>query len=207
LFEVNARKEGEKSSMNKSSYKLSIIFSSLLLLICCMTITYAQQANPRKAETFNRTVIEAVVEPRGSVSISIKYKKEYGYKSDSNEAGPTSCQVFSVFARQYPSGRQDRPYPVTAEPKMRESDGYYVCEYVVNELPLNVSIQATASLAGARDEFATEAWQGGSQSQPPAGWRRVITWNTTTVVTLTKEKPTATVDFEMVYSRRAPLER
>jgi hypothetical protein len=94
--------------------------------------------------------------------------------------------------------RQPIQFPISGEYNMRENNGYYVCDFLVKELPLNVPISITASLSNER-ELPSETWKGGSQPKPPEGQCRVIQEPSRTV-TLTEPKTRNTLYFEMVYA-------
>ena len=81
---------------------------------------------------------------------------------------------------------------------MTEADGYYVCNFVFNDLPLHQEIRVLANVT--TDPFwATAAWEGGSQAQPPLGQQRRIPDGNVSV-TLTEAQPRVTLIFEMIYA-------
>lgn len=204
--------------MNKNTYKASIAFNILLLLAGCVTSAYAQPAkgapeNPSRqpgqerrrpnTENYDRgAVAQAIAE--NQVHVTIRYKKEYGYKSESGPVagtGPNSCSAFSVRPNiSIGRGGVLIPVYVHGEPKMREVHGYYYCDFLVSELPFDKQITITAEMW---KDSLTEAWRGGSQPQPAAGWQRVVDEGSRTV-TLTPNEPRATMNFEMVYQVDQP---
>ena len=90
--------------------------------------------------------------------------------------------------------------PTTRPGSMRNDHGYYYCDFVVSELPFDKQITITAKVGA---ESLTEAWRGGSQPQPPAGWQRVVDEGSRTV-TLTASEPRAIMNFQMVYQVDEP---
>jgi hypothetical protein len=139
------------------------------------------------------------LQPPNTIRLSVRYNKEYGYRSESGlfDAGPNSCGAFSISARLVSEQRQRDPIRITTEAKMREAAGFYVCDYVVSDLPFNQPVRIAVGLADSRNT-PVEAWKGGTQPQPPRGYRRVIL-DATRQVTLTEEKPRAALVFEMIY--------
>jgi hypothetical protein len=56
---------------------------------------------------------------------------------------------------------------------MRESNGFYFCDFLVTDLPLNAPIEVGVDLVDHRS-LPFEAWKGGSAAQPPPGQQRTI---------------------------------
>ncbi len=139
------------------------------------------------------------LQPPNTIRVAARYKQEYGYKSERGvfDPGPNSCSAFTVAARLDTEDRQRNPILITTEPKMRNSAGFYICDYLVADLPLNEPIRLSVGLADSRI-IPFEAWQGGTQPQPPQGYRRVIP-DGTILVTLTEREPRASFIFEMIY--------
>jgi hypothetical protein len=123
--------------------------------------------------------------------------------------GPTSCGAFSVSAKPDPSVRLDYLIGIQNPTKMRESDGFYVCDFLVKDLPLNGPIRVGVDLADHRSS-PFEAWKGGIAAQPPPGQQRTIIIvggrasrersDQDGTVMLTPAQPRATQVFEMVYA-------
>lgn len=129
------------------------------------------------------------------ITVQIKSRKEYGYRHSTN-AGPTSCDAFSVSAYQTSPGRPRSQFRMSdTDFKMTEANGYYVCNYVFAGLPLNQDIRVLATVSD-----AVAPWEGGSQAQPPAGQQRTIPNNGNILVTLTEAQPRPTFIFEMIYA-------
>jgi hypothetical protein len=151
-------------------------------------------------------------QPPNSILVRVQYKKEYGYKSDSGVfagSGPSSCDAFSISAQPDPSVRPGNLYGVHKTDKMRELSGFYVCDFLATDLPLNARIKVGVDLTDHRN-LPFEAWKGGSQAQPPPGEQRTIIMvgartsrerraHDDTVM-LTEAQPSATRVFEMVYA-------
>ena len=155
-------------------------------------------------------------QPLNSIQVQVRYKKEYGYKGDTNAfgyVGPTSCGAFSVSARPDPSVRLDYLIGIQNPDKMPESNGFYVCYFLVKDLPLNAPIKVSVDLVDQRSS-PFETWKGGSQAQPPPGQQRtiIIVGGRASgerraqdgTVTLTEAQPRATQVFEMVYALTTP---
>jgi len=81
---------------------------------------------------------------------------------------------------------------------MQESFGYYTCKYLLSDLPVNVPVKIIVTVPN-----NLEAWQRGSQPQPPPGQLRTIPDGNVTV-TLTAAQPRATLTFEMIYAAIPP---
>lgn len=96
----------------------------------------------------------------------------------------------------------DLPNKITEAP---DEGGYYVCNYIIPNLPTNTNLLIMAGMGGvlllpemSRDPYYwTAPWIGGSQPQPPPGYERAFIGSRS--VTLTDGAPRATVDFELVY--------
>jgi hypothetical protein len=148
----------------------------------------------------NAKLVEALnSQPPKSVRVEIRYNMDYGYRSDSMY-GPTSCAAFAIdfnWDADVPIRRLEGQYP-----KMRESGGYYACDFLLSDLPLNRKITITASMGS----DPTAAWNKGSQAQPPAGSHRAILDGTRSV-TLTDSAPRASLSFEMIYEQPRSVER
>jgi hypothetical protein len=159
-------------------------------------------------------------QPPNSIQVQVRYKKEYGYKDDTNafgDVGPISCGAFSISALPDPSVRLEYLIGIHNPGKMRESDGFYVCDFLVADLPLNAPIKVGVDLVDHRSS-PFEAWKGDSQAQPPPGQQRTIIIvsgrasrerrgkdgrefrGKDGTVTLTQAQPRATQVFEMVYA-------
>ncbi len=202
--------------MRENKLKRNVLLGWFMLLVCCAISLQAQEPagapgrpasgerrRPRTeaAVTYDRAAAaEATTQPLNSVRVLIRYKKEYGYKSESGAfggTGPTSCAAFSVLAATTAATRPGRRITYTSNEQMTEQHGYYFCEFLASELPVDQEIRINANLVDGR-EVPTEAWRGGEQSQPPAGWWRTIDEGSRTI-TLSAAQPRATMAFEMVY--------
>jgi len=159
-------------------------------------------------------------QPLNSIQVQVRYRTEYGYKYDSGVfggSGPNSCDAFFISARPDPAVRQENLYGIHKIDKMRESNGFYVCDFLVTDLPLNAPIRVGVDLADHRS-LPFETWKAGSAAQPPPGQQRTIiivggkasgisrvetdtfaAQDGTRTVTLSDAEPRATLLFEMVY--------
>ena len=186
---------------------------------------YAESPVVTKAEHFGSAGAagraSAAFQPENTVKVRVRYKKELGYKGDANafgDVGPTSCNAFSVSAA-FGSGRPRNPVRVSSDSRMEDAGGYYVCSYLVSDLPLDQTITIAAGMSS--NSLGTEPWRGGSLSQPSPGQQRtiiIVSGRAPTLaapagtldaprrgplqlnsVTLTQTQPRATLSFEMVY--------
>lgn len=181
--------------MKKINHKLFAVLSWLLLLICCVTSAHAQPARgagtpPQQPDEERRRPRQPAAEPLNSVRVEIRQSAS----GTSAGTGPTSCEAFTVdFTKDTPTRSGDVLIPVVREPNMRESGGYYVCDFLIPGLPLNQEITINASV-------------GEPNSPTPSGWRREIQDGRRTV-TLTESEPRASLSFEMVYVQVGDLVR
>lgn len=208
----------------KSSVSLAGLF-----LLACLTATpvIAQQVKPQKNRVDQRiidrnpqnprpqvtdkskVVTEPSVEPN-SIRVRIRYQREYGYLTSSkpNNQEPFSCNAFvvdgGVWTGQpgtfggYKRGGTGDVLMTIVDPSLMRMDGsYYICDFTITAVPLNEPIIVTASMTS-NTRILTGRWRDGNQPQPPSGSERLIL-NGKRNVRLTKNEPTATVDFEMVY--------
>jgi hypothetical protein len=138
--------------------------------------------------------------PENSIMVRVRYKKEYGYKADTNafgNIGPTSCSAFSVSsALSGDAARQRRPRPISNDSRMAEVGDFYLCTYIVSDIPLDQPITVSVAMGG--DDVMGE-WKGGSVPQPPARQQRVVLDPTRTAV-LNAVQPRARLSYEMVYA-------
>lgn len=182
----------------RTSCLLLILLSSL----CAVSVSAQPGDSPgqrRIRPDRSRIEIGPMLQPPNSIRVAVRYKKEYGYKSDRGlfDPGPSSYSAFSISAKLETTDRPRDPLLISNEGKLRDSGGFYICDYLVSDVPLNETITIIIGLA---DQRITpfEKWKGGSQTQPPRGYRRVIL-DATQRVTLTKREPRASLVFEMVY--------
>ena len=138
--------------------------------------------------------------PEKSIMVRVRYKKAYGYKGDTNafgNIGPTSCSAFSVSsALQGDAGRQRRPRPINTDSRMAEVGDFYLCTYIISDIPLDQPITVNVALL---DNDLEGAWMGGVSPQPPAGQQRIVVDATRTAV-LNAVQPRARLSYEMVYA-------
>lgn len=196
--------------MNKYQHRLGYAFGVLLLILCYVECAYAQppagstpaqpggqrQRPGQSADTFDRRSVEnAIEQPFNSVLVRIRFKKEFGYKSEASEGGPgvSSCDAFSVsLAKPARPSVANVLIPVRRPDKITEQYGYYFCEFFVTGLALDQDVTIGASV---NDQGP---WLNGDQSQVPANYQRALTDRERTV-TLTQSDPRATMNFEVIY--------
>jgi hypothetical protein len=147
----------------------------------------------------SRIEIGPKIQQPNSIRVAVRYKKEYGYKSNEGlmGPGPSSYSAFKISAKLEETDYPRDPILISNEGRMRDSGGFYICDYLISDVPLNETITITIGLADPRIT-PFETWKGGSQTQPPRGYRRVIL-DATQRVKLTKREPRASIVFEMVY--------
>ena len=146
----------------------------------------------------------AASQPENTIKVSVRYKKEFGYKGDTNAfgyVGPTSCDAFSVdVAIGDGSAQQKNPTRVSSESKMEDSRGYYICSYLLSDIPLNQPTRVSVGMSGLDH---SGAWKGGSHAQPAPGQQRtiiIVSGREGGPLTLTATQPRARQLFEMVYT-------
>jgi hypothetical protein len=176
-----------------------------------------QRQREVKVTDKSRVNTEPPIEPN-SIRVHIRYQKEYGYLTSNkpNNQEPFSCNAFvvdgGIWTGQpgtfggYKRGGANDVLMTTINPSlMRVDDSYYVCDFTIEHVPLNESINIQASLID-NPSVLTGRWRDGSQPQPPTGSERLIL-NGKKNVRLTKNEPRATLDFEMVYRANSPIQR
>jgi hypothetical protein len=166
--------------------------------------------------------------PSNSVRGTIRWKKDYGLVP----SGPVSktssflpCDPFFVAAMtnagrpgtfgklEFVAATHGQPSRGQPNEVVGEEGDYYVCRYIITELPTNRNLVIIAGLGGwlllpeldPLPIYHTAPWIGGSQPQPPPGYDRVFTGGRS--VRLTDSDSRAVVDFEMVYRPAPPPPR
>lgn len=130
-----------------------------------------------------------------------------------NTASPIPCgQHFAAALKRVNDGGFGKLTVVNSTPNLpnkltwvTEAGDYYVCSYIIPDLPTNTSLLIMAGMGGTLllpsldpyPMYHTLPWIGGSQPQPPPGYERVFIGSKS--VTLTNAAPRVAVDFEMVY--------
>jgi hypothetical protein len=141
----------------------------------------------------------AASQPESTIKVRVRYKKAFGYKGDQSAfgyVGPTSCDAFSISVAPVASTRQRDPYRISSDSKMADVGGYYICNYLVSDMPLNQAMAVSVRMSG---ENASGAWNGGDEPQPPTGQQRTI-FDPTRTATLNATQPRARLSFEMIYA-------
>ena len=206
----------------------ALLVCSLLLLDSGVAAAQIQPVPDKRPDRARRFEL-ATPQPANSIQVEMRYKKEYGYKYDSgvfSGSGPTSCGAFYIAAKPDPAIRQENLYGIHNPDRMQESNDFYVCDFLITDLPVNAPISVSVGMSDRRTA-PLEAWKGGSQAQPPPGQERTIiivggrasplvrmdggvsapsgrgqAQAGPTIVTLTQTQPRARLVYEMVY---APL--
>ncbi len=153
----------------------------------------------RREPPYESSVVRGVTtQPASSIRVEVRYDVTYGYKAESGAfggTGPTSCDAFSVVPTPEQPPPADRPVVISRNAQMVESGGAYVCEFLLSVLPLGkVTVETRV-----HEDDLTAPWRGGTQSQPPSGWRREIA-DGTRVVTLTDAEPRGSLSLVMRYA-------
>jgi hypothetical protein len=218
---------GGLTKMNETNFAIKLPISIFLLACLPLTAVIAQQITTQKNRADQRIFdrnqrqrevqvtdksnvnTEPVIEPN-SIRVHIRYQKEYGYLTSNkpNNQEPFSCNAFVVdggvwtgqpgtFGGNKRGGTNDVLMTIVSPSSMRVADGYYVCDFTIEHVPLNESFNVKASLVD-NPNVLTGRWRDGSQPQPPTGSERLIL-NGKRNVRLTNSNPGATLDFEMVY--------
>ena len=201
---------------------LLFAINSFLLLTCLAISASAQtpQPTPNINDPVMRFPGRSPTETRTKILTTaivgkIRWKKEYGLPSIDGGMTPdkaTNCTAIRVLATVQEAGapgtfgKSVNVGYIGLQNEPTEENGYYICSYSItdrnNDLPRNRVITVSAFLGPYASPDLNRAlvagpWYGGSQSQPPPGYQRVVAGSRG--VTLTNSAPHATVDFEVVY--------
>lgn len=204
--------------------RLILISIGVLLLIAAATVVPAQrpklgtvrdatkpdsmdkQKREGQVSDNTRVQVETAPEPN-AIRIHVHYPTEFGYREiSSSTMWPFSCDAFSVNAvrlrRPRSAGESQNEVLMTVvhHPRMRLESGQYICDFTISSAPLNEPIKVQVSMANG--DGLTEAWQAGSNPQPPSGSERLILHNSREVA-LTADQPTSILEFEMAYGSHA----
>jgi hypothetical protein len=133
----------------------------------------------------------------------VRYPTAYGYQYANGrgafgDLGPYSCDAFDVSYRVAPqdTARHGLIGMSTGMP-MRRENSRYVCEYEISNLPRQEPITVRVAMSGHRTSSG-DVWAGGSQPRPGRQQSRTIV-DGEQRATLTAERPSAVLSFEMVY--------
>lgn len=203
---------------------LLLAINSILLLTCLAISSSAQTPQPTPnindpVMRFPGDKVRSPTESRArilttSVTGKIRWKKEYGLPSIDGGSTPdraTNCTAIRVMATVQEGapgtfGKAVNVGYIALQNEPTEENGYYTCGYSItdrnNDLPRNRVITVSAFLGPYASPDLNRAlvmgsWYGGSQSQPPLGYQRVVAGSRG--VTLTDSAPHTNVDFEVVY--------
>ena len=94
------------------------------------------------------------------------------------------------------SARLRNPVPISSDSRMTDAGDYYVCTYLVSEIPLDQTVSVSVGVAGSD---LTAAWNGGAEAVPPVGQQRTIVHATQTAM-LRASQPRARLGYDMVYA-------
>jgi len=201
-------------TLNASQYLLVLLCSFFSL--CVETTAAAQKSQDPLKKKQEQVIIQSPTTrkrpdlsdriraedtvPANAIRVNVRYRKEYGYRGNTNafgDVGPTSCDAFHVDAAAGDGSRRPETLiSISNDGTMKAAGGDYVCTYLISELPLNETIRVSVTLPRG---IATEQWKGGSEAQPPPGQQRTIADGKRTL-TLTESKPHALSVFEMSYA-------
>jgi len=148
------------------------------------------------------------------VTGTIRWSKTYGFipmGPGNSQAAVNPCGAFYVAATVPSTGKAIK---TTAEMTLGASNGYYyrpdyyVCSYKLTGLPTSTPLYIIAGLGGSlllpqiddSPMYLTDGWIGGSYNKPPNGTFRTFTGSQS--VNLSPAKPSAVVNFELVYARK-----
>ncbi len=142
----------------------------------------------------------ALAQPDGSIRIQVRYPTAYGYRDAAGlfDPGPNSCAAFYISASPTADLRPRGPTRIDTQPAMRNASGMYTCEYLIHDQPIGTAVLVSVAMSDQR-AAGSETWLGGSNAQPTSGHRRAIADGTREVL-LTSERPSAALQFEMIYA-------
>jgi len=180
--------------MKKSAQTLILVLSSILLLISVTVSTRAQE--------------------QGVVTGVIRWKTELGVAPmgpGNSKAAVDPCSIFYVAAL---DARSNNPVTYTdqvASPFQKSvvkyDDGeFHVCRYSL-KVPQERRLYIVAGMGGVLQlpkedrspMYITNAWIGGSRSQPPAGWERSFSGFSYVDINARTLRHRAIVNFTMIY--------
>jgi hypothetical protein len=79
---------------------------------------------------------------------------------------------------------------------LEQAGDYYVCNYVVSQVPLDQAIAVNVTVS---DSDLMSAWVGGGEPQPQTGQQRTVV-DAIKTATLNTSQPRARLSYEMVYA-------
>jgi hypothetical protein len=144
--------------------------------------------------------------PLNAARVHIRYKKAMGYANTSpfGNSGPYTCGAFAVSATALLGApgtlgsEKAVGTSIVREAIMRELGDYYICDFTITDLPLNKTITIRASI-GPEPQYVTGRWEGGTEPQPPPGYKRALNYGGMRSVTLSSRSLRAFVDFVMEF--------
>ena len=162
---------------------------------------YPPAAAPDRARAVNaHGSIAAVLQPEHSIHVAVRYPQAYGYKDAAGPGAsrPDSCSAFFLSLRPISGARPMAPIRIDTQPRMTLANGLYGCHYLMTDVPFDQAFTLRVQMADQR-AAGSAVWLGGSQPQPPPGQRREIRDGVREVV-LSATRPSASLDFVMIYS-------
>lgn len=196
------------------SYEFKLSDANVLLSSVTVTIRReAASADPQPTKPPSTGVSPAprpTPPPANSVSGTIRWSKELGLVPmgpHNSRAMIHPCSAFYVAAEDPQNGFKPVTYTdqVASPFRMSETADYYVCSYTLT-VPLNKGLNIVPGMGGVlllpeddRDPmYISDPWIGGSNSKPPARYKRGFD-PAYTSVKLDRRNSRAVFDFELIY--------
>lgn len=160
----------------------------------------ANESNQGANEVDQSANVQAMQQPEHSIRVEVRYPVAYGYKeiTGASDPEPNSCAAFYVSAHPLTVDRSLKLMRIDTQPRMRNSNGAYACDYLIPDLAFDQVFSVRAAMADER-AAGNAVWLDGDRAQPPPGERRTIV-DSVRQVTLTADQPRASLSFEMTYS-------
>jgi hypothetical protein len=201
--------------MKRMKQSVIVAIGVLSLLGCVVINASAQEKNPNDPVRPTRPPVvipsdrigdiirtgPRVSDPQpNTISGRIQWIKEMGVPSQPGYDNP--CARFQMSVTETVGtpgtiGSQDKLYGWQIDYKMGDGGNYYFCTFKVS-VPFDHKIRVVALFRreALGENVDTTTWSGGSQSQAPPGYQRVII-NAGRSVTLTESKPYEVLTFDV----------
>jgi hypothetical protein len=181
--------------MKKTTRILPLVFSVLLLLVFVT-------ASPRARSNPNPT---PPVQYQYDDGGQIRWKKEMGVipiGPGRNQASTSACSAFFIFVVD-PVDNKVLGYSSLPTSQPTEQEGYYVCDYRMKVKSVGRAVLALPGMGrgdllpemSRQSYYWTDQWIGGTNSRPPAGWRRGLNRSHNANISSVFDQ------FEMIYVR------